>query len=294
MEAIEPKTGREPIRLVLITGMSGAGKSTALKALEDVGFFCIDNLPVVLLPKLVELFPSSRDEIEQVGLVIDAREGRFLELVEENLEQVRRHGSRVEVLFLDCNDAELVRRYTETRRSHPLAPRKRPEEGVAIERRVIEKLRQQADEVIDTSAMTPHALRQVIQQRYLKPQEGRMLLWLLSFGYKHGLPGGVHLLFDARFLRNPYFDPELRQLTGLEERVRDYVMADPRSGEFLDRIADFVRTFRPAYDQEGKSHLVCAVGCTGGRHRSVVIVEELAKLIDGPLKVHHRDLQQPP
>jgi len=293
MQTIPSASVHEPIRLVVITGLSGSGKSTAIRALEDIGFFCIDNLPVVLLPKLVELFPSASQEIERIALVLDAREGRFLTGFEHNIERVRAAGSRVEVLFLECSDEQLLRRYSETRRRHPLAPEGRPEEGMERERRLMAPLRALADEVLDTSNLTPHELRRLLQQRYTRPSEGQqMTLWLISFGFKFGLPVGAHLVFDARFLRNPYFQEELRPRDGRDPAVAEYVMADGEAESFLQRVQDFIERFRPAYDREGKSHLACAIGCTGGRHRSVVLVERLAERLAGPLRVHHRDVDR--
>lgn len=289
--------GGRPARLVVISGLSGSGKTTAIRALEDIGFFCIDNLPLVLLPKLVELFPSGNEQIERLALVVDAREGRFLPSFGEQITLARRAVERLDVLFLDCDDRELLRRYGETRRRHPLFPDGPVDEGIARERQVLEPVRRLADAILDTTSLDPHQLRQILQQRYLQGQSGQGLaLWLISFGFKHGLPIQAHLVFDARCLPNPYFVPELRPLDGRNERVAGFVLASEESQRFLQAVESFLRQFRPAYDREGKSHLAAAIGCTGGQHRSVVIVEELARRLQscGPLKVLHRDLERHP
>ncbi len=287
--------GGRPARLVVISGMSGSGKTTAIRALEDVGFFCIDNLPLVLLPKVMELFPASNEQIERVALVLDAREGRFLASFAEQIEAVRRSAIRLDVLFLDCDERELVRRYQETRRGHPLFPDGPVSEGIARERQVLEPIRRMADAVLDTTSLDPHQLRQIVQQRYLQGPTGQGLaLWLISFGYKYGLPIQAHLVFDARFLPNPYFAPGLREEDGRNQQVADFVLKNDETQRFLQAVESFLRDFLPAYDREGKSHLAAAIGCTGGRHRSVVLVEELARRMKdrAPLKVLHRDLER--
>jgi UPF0042 nucleotide-binding protein len=285
---------RHPIRVVVISGLSGSGKSTAIRALEDIGFFCIDNLPVVLLPKLVELFPSSGDEIEQIALVVDARESRFLDQFQENIDRIRTEGGRVEVMFLECSDKILIRRYNETRRRHPLSPGGSVEEGIQIERRLLQSLRQSADQVFDTSDLNPHQLRQMVQEHYTRIQPGHeMNLVLLSFGFKHGIPAQADLVFDARFLPNPYFVADLRDKDGTDPKVASYVIGDENARMFLERILGFVTDFRPLYDREGKSYLTVGVGCTGGRHRSVALVEEIHRRLDpsaGPVVVRHRDM----
>jgi len=285
---------RNPIRVVVISGLSGSGKSTAIRALEDIGFFCIDNLPVVLLPKLVELFPSSGDEIEQIALVVDARESRFLDQFQENIDRIRTEGGRVEVLFLECSDKILIRRYNETRRRHPLSPSGSVEEGIQRERELLRSLRGSADQVFDTSDLNPHQLRQMVQQHYTRIQPGHeMNLVLLSFGFKHGIPAQADLVFDARFLPNPYFVADLKNKAGTDPQVASYVLDDENARMFLDRIVGFIADFRPLYDREGKSYLTVGVGCTGGRHRSVALVEEVNRRLDpsaGPVLVRHRDL----
>lgn len=287
---------RHPIRVVVISGLSGSGKSTAIRALEDIGFFCIDNLPVVLLPKLVELFPSSGDEIEQIALVVDARESRFLDQFQENIDRIREKGGRVEVLFLECSDQILIRRYSETRRRHPLAGGGSVEEGIQAERQLLQALRRSADQVFDTSDLNPHQLRQMVQERYTSIQPGHeMSLVLVSFGFKHGIPAQADMVFDARFLPNPYFVADLKNKDGTDPDVVAYVFGDGNAEVFLDRVVGFINEFRLLYDREGKSYLTVGIGCTGGRHRSVALVEELNRRLDpsgGPVLVRHRDKER--
>ena len=283
MIAANMDESRYPIRVVVISGLSGSGKSTAIRALEDIGFFCIDNLPVVLLPKLIELFPSSGGEIEQIALVVDAREPRFLDHFRENIDRIRTEGSRVEVLFLECSDKILIRRYNETRRRHPLAPDGSVEEGIRRERELLQSLKQAAGQVFDTTDLNPHQLRQMVQEHFIRVQSGHeMNLVLVSFGFKHGIPAQADLVFDARFLPNPYFVADLRNKNGTDPQVASYVLNDGDAKMFLERLAGFITDFRPLYDREGKSYLTVGIGCTGGRHRSVAIVEEIRSRLDPP------------
>jgi RNase adapter protein RapZ len=284
------------IRIVIISGLSGSGKSTAIHTLEDLGFFCIDNLPIVLMPKLAELFPRASGEIEQVALVVDARERKFLDEFRSNVDTLRAAGSRVEVLFLESADAVLIRRYNETRRRHPLAPDGTVEEGIARERGLLATLREVSDRVIDTSEMNPHQLREMIQQHFNRPDAGcEMNVALISFGFKYGIPAQADLVFDVRFLPNPYFVPQLKHLTGADPQVRRFVMESMETGLFLDHVVRYIEVFRPLYDREGKSYLTVAIGCTGGKHRSVVMVEEISARLrssSGSFIIRHRDMQR--
>jgi UPF0042 nucleotide-binding protein len=296
MSAVNEKEGRHPIRVVVISGFSGSGKSTAIRALEDIGFFCIDNLPVVLLPKLIELFPDSGGEIEQIALVVDAREFRFLDQFQENIDRIRAEGSRVEMLFLECSDKILIRRYNETRRRHPLAPAGSVEEGIRRERELLQSLERAADQVFDTADLNPHQLRQMVQEHFSRVQPGHeMNLVLVSFGFKHGIPAQADLVFDARCLPNPYFVADLRDKSGTDPQVASYVLNDENAKMFMQRLVGFIDDFRPLYDREGKSYLTVGIGCTGGRHRSVAIVEEIRRRLDssgGPVLVRHRDMDR--
>lgn len=259
--------------LVVITGMSGGGKSTAIRALEDAGFFCIDNLPVLLLPKLTEL--AGGGHIQRFAVVMDAREGVFLHEVPRVLDEARRAGHQVEVLFLDASDDSLIRRFSETRRRHPLAPEGSVAEGIRLEREALRDLREVADQVIDSSALNVHDLKRMVQSRFSPEPSNAPSLSVMSFGYRYGVPPQADLVFDARFLPNPYFVPELKGLTGANPKVAAYVLDRPESQEFLDKIVDLCRFLFPRYQKEGKAYLTVALGCTGGKHRSVALAHEL-------------------
>jgi UPF0042 nucleotide-binding protein len=284
------------IDFVVVTGMSGAGKSAASRCLEDLGFFCIDNLPVTLIPKVAELCAQSEKRIERVALVVDAREGRFLEGLFDILLDLRREGHLVRMVFLEASDAALVRRFSESRRPHPLAPSGSALEGIRAERLRLDHLKAKADVVIDTSSFTVHEFRKLLATSFLDlPAPQRTSLSLVSFGYKYGLPVDADLIFDARCLPNPHFVDGLRPLTGREPQVVAYVLGFAQAREFVVRVQDFLRFTLPLYVQEGKAYLTIAVGCTGGRHRSVVLTEELARLLreEGhEVSVRHRDMDR--
>ncbi|WP_041792219.1 RNase adapter RapZ [Stigmatella aurantiaca] len=262
-------------QIIIITGMSGSGKSTAIRALEDSGFFCIDNLPVLLLPKLTELAGSG--QIERMALVVDVREGVFLKEAPRVLDEVRRAGHQVEVLFLDASDDSLIRRFSETRRRHPLAPTGSVADGIAAERGKLHDLREMADQVIDSSVLNVHDLKRLVQARFSPEPAAGPSLSVMSFGYRHGVPPQADLVLDVRFLPNPYFVPELKGLTGKNPKVAAYVLEREETQQFLDKVVDLCRFLFPRYQKEGKAYLTVALGCTGGKHRSVAIAAELTK-----------------
>jgi UPF0042 nucleotide-binding protein len=277
--------------LVIVTGVSGAGKSTALKALEDLDYYCADNLPLPLLPKFVELL-STREEIGRAALVIDARGGEFLAESAQIFAGIRAAGHGLEVLFLDAADDILLRRFSETRRRHPLAGTD-IRMSLQTERAQLGQMRQEASAVIDTGGLTVHVLRALIQERYGRTGE-HLSVTLLSFGFKHGLPPEADIVLDVRFLPNPYFVEQLSALSGEDEAVRRFVLDHADTSAFLDRAEELLRLSIQGFYKEGKSYATIAVGCTGGRHRSVALVVELGRRLGGEftLSVRHRDLQR--
>jgi UPF0042 nucleotide-binding protein len=285
-----------PTRVVILTGVSGSGKSTALRALEDAGWYCVDNLPVVLLDKLVELTQQTGGQVPRVALVVDARDPRYLPDAPRLIDQVRRQGTPVEVLFFDASDEALVRRYSETRRRHPLAgDGGTVPEGIAAERQALEPLKSVAGEILDTTRLNVHELKRLVLSRFVEGTTPRMGVTVVSFGFRNGIPSHADLVLDVRFLPNPYFLPALRPHSGLEPAVRDFVLGQADALTFLDKLADFGAFLLPRYHAEGKSYLTLAIGCTGGRHRSVAIAEELARRLreaGTPARVWHRDVDK--
>jgi len=281
---------------VLLTGMSGGGKSTAIRALEDAGWFCIDNLPVLLVPKLLELVVhGASDEVHRLALVIDAREGRFLDQTPQAVDEVRRAGHRLEVVFLDSADETLLRRFSETRRRHPLSLDGTVADGIALERKLLAALRGIADVVIDTTRMNVHELRDVITARFGAASDADALnVTLVSFGYRNGIPANSDLVLDVRFLPNPYFVEGLKPHPGTDPRVSEWVLGRPQTQEFLEHLESLLAFLLPQYKAEGKSYLTVSIGCTGGRHRSVALAEELSKRLTDKhrarVKVTHRDV----
>jgi UPF0042 nucleotide-binding protein len=283
------------LHAVVVTGLSGSGKSTALKVLEDLGFYCIDNLPVALVPRFLELWQSSQEDIGRVALGIDVRERRFLQDVPRVLAELRGAGVQLEVIYLEASDDVLVRRFSETRRPHPAAEGGTVADGIRREREALRGVRELADRIIDTSAFTVHSLRAALRELLETAEPGRLTVSLVSFGYKHGLPTDADLALDCRFLPNPFFVEELRPKTGVDPDVAAYVLERPDAREFLEHVLALLRFTLPRYQREGKSYLTIAVGCTGGRHRSVVLVEELrARLaaLGHRVLVRHRDLER--
>jgi UPF0042 nucleotide-binding protein len=279
--------------LVVVTGMSGSGKGTVLKAFEDMGFFCIDNLPVPLIQKFIEGIHSSGSDITHVALGIDIRVGDRLHDLEKAIGELKTAGFRLYVLYLEAQDEVLVRRFSETRRPHPLSVDKPLREAIRIERRRLRKIRDAADITIDTSDCTVHRVKAMIVERFQKQAQVSIPnVNLLSFGYKNGIPLEADLLFDARFLPNPYFVPKLKALSGRDRKVAAYLRSFPETKEFVKRVGDLLEYLLPKYMKEGKSYLTIAVGCTGGRHRSVFVVQELARFLKNKkraIRVRHRD-----
>lgn len=285
------------MRIVIVTGISGAGKSTALKMLEDVGYFCVDNLPVPLLPKFMEMLILPGSEYMKVALGIDIRSSQKFVQLQETLEKLREKGVKFEILFLDASDQALIKRYKETRRSHPLAGEGRVDKGIDEERRRLVFLKQQADYIIDTSQMLTRELRAEIHKIFVENKNYKNLyVTILSFGFKYGIPGDADLVFDVRFLPNPYYITELRPMSGNDAPVRDYVMNSETARIFLDKLTDMVQFLIPNYVAEGKNQLVIAIGCTGGKHRSVTLANALYYALEQEegygLKIEHRDIEK--
>jgi UPF0042 nucleotide-binding protein len=286
-----PHDGRGRGELVIITGMSGSGKASVLKAFEDLGYYCVDNLPVGLIPRFAELVGQSA-EIERTALVVDVREGRQLEELPAIVKSVKRILT-TRMVFLEASDTVLLRRYSETRRPHPLGANSPVKASVAAERRRLRQIRSMADLVIDTSKFNVHELRSHIIELFQKKEKGRnILVSCVSFGFKHGVPDDADLIFDVRFLPNPHFIPEFRPLTGRNPKVAKYIRSFPQTLEFIQRISELLIYLLPHYIHEGKSYLTIAFGCTGGQHRSVMIAEDVAarlKKAGYRVKVGHRD-----
>lgn len=283
--------------LVIITGMSGAGKTIAVQSLEDLGFFCVDNLPPVLIPKFAELIEQSQGRIGKVALVIDLRGREFFDALSESLKHLQdNYTLHHEILFLDATDSVLVQRYKESRRRHPLAPEGSPLEGIRAERTLLEELKGLATQVIDTSQLKPLELKGRIGSRFTYMGESRISINVVSFGFKYGVPIDADMIFDVRFLPNPHYVETLRPRTGQDADVYDYVMKWSETQEFLGKLLDLMQYLIPQYIKEGKSQLVIGIGCTGGKHRSVAIAEYLGKMLGTGeteiVRVSHRDSER--
>lgn len=297
-EASEERARPNGIEVALVTGLSGAGRSTAAKVLEDLGWFVVDNLPPELISTMVDLGARSAreadDGVTRIAVVMDVRSRAFSGDLASVIRELDGRGTRPRVLFLEASDALLIRRFEQLRRSHPLQGAGRLSDGIAAERVLLAPLRADADLVIDTTALSVHDLRATIESAFGNESTAETRVTVLSFGYKYGLPMDADLVVDVRFLPNPHWIPELRPHTGLDPEVRDYVLAQESAGEFLDRYHDLIRLISAGYRREGKRYLTLAVGCTGGKHRSVAISEELASRLaaqDGlSVRVEHRDL----
>ena len=284
------------LNLVIVSGLSGSGKSHALKAFEDAGYFCIDNLPPALIPTFVELCNQQGGEISNVALGVDVRERVFFADLVGTLERVRALGYAICLLFLEARDEVLVRRFSESRRPHPLLPHLPVLEGVRFEKERVAELRRHADRIIDTSDLTVHELRDVLTKEFSRgPSTRRLTVTLLTFGYKFGVPYDIDLLFDVRFLKNPFFVPDLKPLPGDDPRVRTFVLSDPDAIDLLAQLESMLKFLIPLYEREQRSYLTIAIGCTGGRHRSVAIAGRLREslgAIGHEVILKHRDLQK--
>ena len=282
------------MRFVVVTGMSGGGKSTAFKMLEDLGFYCVDNLPVPLIEKFLELIVTPGSEITKVALGLDVRADQPFNDVQKILEKLKAEGYVFEVLFMDASDSVLIKRYKETRRVHPLSPDGRIEDGVEKERKILEDMMRKADYVIDTSNLLTRELKEEMDRIFVLNEEyNSLMVTILSFGFKNGIPADADLVFDVRFLPNPFYIDELKHKTGNDQEVQDYVMSFSEASDFMEKLVDMLTFLVPNYIKEGKYQLVVGIGCTGGRHRSVTLANELYKRMKDQgnygLKLYHRD-----
>ncbi|MGN0297565.1 MAG: RNase adapter RapZ [Lachnospiraceae bacterium] len=286
------------MEFVIITGMSGAGKTQTMKILEDLGYFCVDNLPVQLIPKFTQLANDTSSEITKVAFVIDVRSRKWLEDAGNIIAQIKKDGIDCKILFLDASDECLVKRFKETRRNHPLSQDGRIENGIQKERELLASLKMQADYVIDTSMLLTRELRVNLERIFKYGQDYKnLIVTILSFGFKYGIPTDSDLVFDVRFLPNPYYVAELRPLTGNDVEIQNFVMNSDISKEFLQKLVDMVKFLIPNYVMEGKNQLVISIGCTGGKHRSVTIANALYEQLKGVqesygIKIEHRDIEK--
>lgn len=282
------------MRIVIVTGLSGAGKSQAIKTLEDMDFFCVDNLPPMIVPKFVEICKMSEDKIENIAIVMDIRAGKLFENSTSALAQLEEAGYKYEILFLDASNDTLIKRYKTTRRRHPLAPNDRLEVGIEREREKLDAIKKRASYVIDTSNLTPKKLSESLLSifEYGKIFE-ELFIGVTSFGFKNGVPNDVDLVFDARFLPNPYHIEAIREFTGKDDRIKEYVMSFPETSTLIEKIMDYLEFVIPQYIKEGRIQLIVGIGCTGGKHRSVVLTEEITRrLMENGHRVQmsHRDI----
>lgn len=285
------------MRFVIVTGLSGAGKTQAIRNLEDLGYFCVDNLPPTLIPKFAEACYQTDGKIDKIALVIDIRGGKFFDDLFESLKYLTSEGYKYEILFLDASDEVLIKRFKESRRKHPLAPDGRILNGILLERNKLREVKDRADNIIDTSKLATRELREEITKIYAEEgqMETELMITVLSFGFKYGIPVDSDLVFDVRFLPNPYYIPELKKYSGNDEPVRSYVMGFEETKKFIGKLEDMLSFLIPSYLKEGKRQLIVSIGCTGGRHRSVTIANSIFnKLKDNGYKVNidHRDIEE--
>ena len=283
------------MRFVVVTGMSGGGKTTAMKMLEDAGYYCVDNLPISLLGKFVELMVTPTSEVTKVALGIDVRAGEGIRDVADSFAKLKKQGCQYEILFMDAADHVLLKRYKETRRVHPMAPNERVEVGVEREREMLSDIYSQADYIIDTSTLLTRELKEELDRIFVQNEDGhKLIVTVLSFGFKNGIPADADLVFDVRFLPNPFYIDELKHQTGNDKAVQEYVMSFDEAGEFLHKLTDMLKFLVPNYIKEGKYRLVLGIGCTGGKHRSVTlanaIYHKLKDLDICGVTLQHRDV----
>ncbi len=287
------RRARQTVPLVIVTGLSGSGKGSVLKALEDLGYYCVDNLPIDLIPTFADLYLKTSGEVQRAALVVDIREGEALEKLPRVYENLRRTAPAT-LVFVEASDDALLRRFSETRRPHPLGADLPLREGIRRERKLLKRIRARAEIVIDTTRFNPHELRRFVEERLVETDQNRaLMISLVSFGYRYGVPPDADLLFDVRFLPNPNFVPAYKSLTGKDRRVARYVFSFPQAKEFMNRIVKLLLYLLPHYIREGKSYLTIGFGCTGGRHRSVAIAQAVREKLAGSkyeVKISHRDL----
>lgn len=283
------------IQVVIITGMSGAGKTVAVQSFEDLGFFCVDNLPPALIPKFIELIESSGDKMNKVALVIDLRGREFFDHLFQSIDYLGAVADvKPQIIFLDAKDGKLVQRYKETRRSHPLAPKGLPLEGIQLEREMLEEIKGQAQQIIDTTDLKPLQLREKLIERFSAAEQHSFSVNVMSFGFKYGIPIDADLVFDVRFLPNPHYIDHMRPKTGLDEEVSSYVLKWTETQAFIEKLDDLLAYILPHYKREGKSQVVIGIGCTGGKHRSVTLAEYFGKKYSQNYKtfITHRDVHK--
>lgn len=281
----------EPASFIIITGLSGAGKSNAVKVFEDMGYFCVDNLPAPLIPTFAELCQKSDGKVSKIALVIDIRGDLFLDELNHNLDVLQEMGVHYQILFLEASDDVLIQRFKETRRNHPLNPQGAISDGICMEREKLSELRGRADWILDTSRLKASELRNELRQMWVGEGD-KLSVSIITFGYKHGVPIDTDLLMDVRFIPNPYYLPELRPLTGRDEAVQEYVFRSEECQEFIQRFSDLLKFLLPNYQKEGKTHISIGIGCTGGQHRSIAIGIKLGEMLESEgysVNVKHRD-----